>query len=103
MHVPHTMSPCATTRAAAQVPWIMAATLRDNILFQQPYNKERYDAIIAACALQQDLDELPAGDETELGERGVNLSGELPRATLGRAARAAWLALACCQRQLMRS
>lgn len=37
----------------------------------------RYDAVIAACALEQDLAELPAGDETELGERGVNLSGAL--------------------------
>lgn len=59
----------------SQVPWIMAAPLRDNILFQVPYEEQRYNAVVAACALNQDLSELPAGDMTELGERGVNLSG----------------------------
>lgn len=54
----------------------MAATLRDNILFQAPFDLERYNTVIASCALQQDLAGLPAGDETELGERGVNLSGQ---------------------------
>ncbi|KAF6260228.1 P-loop containing nucleoside triphosphate hydrolase protein [Scenedesmus sp. NREL 46B-D3] len=71
----------------SQVPWIMAATLRDNILFQAPYDKARYDAVIDACALNQDLAELPAGDLTELGERGINLSGgQKARVALGRAA-----------------
>lgn len=55
----------------------MAASLRDNILFQAPLELERYNTVISACALSQDLSELPAGDQTELGERGVNLSGEL--------------------------
>jgi hypothetical protein len=55
----------------------MAATLRDNILFQAPYDEVRYNAVINACALNQDLAELPAGDMTELGERGINLSGAL--------------------------
>lgn len=59
----------------SQVPWIMAATLRDNILFQAPLESDRYNDVINACALSQDLSELPAGDLTELGERGVNLSG----------------------------
>jgi ABC-type bacteriocin/lantibiotic exporter with double-glycine peptidase domain len=53
----------------------MAASLRDNILFQAPYDEARYNAVIDACALNQDLAELPAGDMTELGERGINLSG----------------------------
>jgi ABC-type iron transport system FetAB ATPase subunit len=59
----------------SQVPWIMAASLRDNILFQAPYDEARYNDVINACALNQDLAELPAGDMTELGERGINLSG----------------------------
>lgn len=61
----------------SQVPWIMPASLRDNITFQQPMQPSRYNAVIDACALNQDLAELPAGDLTELGERGINLSGGL--------------------------
>ncbi|XP_070558765.1 ATP-binding cassette sub-family C member 9-like [Ptychodera flava] len=58
-----------------QKPWIQNATLRDNILFGEMFNHERYSAVIAACALQPDIDILPAGDMTEIGERGINLSG----------------------------
>lgn len=61
----------------SQVPWIMPASLRDNVTFQQQLEPARYNAVIDACALIHDLAELPAGDLTELGERGVNLSGEL--------------------------
>jgi ATP-binding cassette subfamily C (CFTR/MRP) protein 1 len=53
----------------------MAASLLENILFQAPYDDARYNAVIDACALRQDLAELPAGDMTEMGERGINLSG----------------------------
>lgn len=59
----------------SQVPWIMAASLRDNILFGLPLEEGRYKAVLAACALEQDLQDLPGGDQVELGERGVNLSG----------------------------
>jgi ABC-type multidrug transport system fused ATPase/permease subunit len=111
----------------SQVPWIVAGSVRENILFGSPMDEARcglasarllasllssgnmgstpalnhppppalphppsshlpttspakttqirYRAVISACALEQDLAELPAGDETELGERGVNLSG----------------------------
>jgi len=44
-------------------------TLRDNVLFSKPFNKERYNRVIDACALRPDLEILPAGDETEIGER----------------------------------
>lgn len=59
----------------SQVPWIMPASLQANVLFQCPMQPARYNAVIDACALSHDLAELPAGDLTELGERGVNLSG----------------------------
>lgn len=73
----HAGGPIVVGRVAycSQVPWIMAASLRDNVLFQAPMEPERYNTVISACALSQDLSELPAGDQTELGERGVNLSG----------------------------
>ena len=58
-----------------QQPWIVAGTVRHNVLLGQPYDKHRYNAVIHACALQTDLEALQAGDETEIGERGVNLSG----------------------------
>ncbi|KAF9083706.1 hypothetical protein BGX23_011210 [Mortierella sp. AD031] len=60
---------------ASQTPWIQNATIRDNILFDQPFNKERYWKVLKSCCLIQDLDSFPAGDLTEIGERGVNLSG----------------------------
>jgi len=44
-------------------------TLRDNVLFSKPFDKERYNQVIDACALRSDLEILPAGDKTEIGER----------------------------------
>ncbi|KAK9451594.1 P-loop containing nucleoside triphosphate hydrolase protein [Limtongia smithiae] len=68
-------------------PWIQNSTLRDNILFGQPYDEEKYNRVIVNCALQSDLDILPAGDMTEIGERGINISGgQKSRVTLARAA-----------------
>lgn len=52
----------------AQQAWIQNLSLRDNILFGAPYDEQRYCAVIEACALQPDLDILPAGDMTEIGE-----------------------------------
>lgn len=59
----------------SQVPWIQNATLMDNILFGRPLDKERYEKVIHACALTSDLTMLPGGDQTEIGEKGINLSG----------------------------
>ena len=50
---------------------------QDNILFGRPYEEHFYQEVVAACALDADLADLAAGDMTELGERGINLSGEL--------------------------
>ncbi|GAA5937761.1 uncharacterized protein JCM15063_002109 [Sporobolomyces koalae] len=71
---------------AAQLPWLQHASIRNNILFGSAYEKERYDATIDACALRPDLDMFDAGDETEIGERGISLSGgQKARVALARA------------------
>ncbi|RWS24939.1 multidrug resistance-associated protein 1-like protein, partial [Leptotrombidium deliense] len=69
-----------------QQAWIENLTLRDNILFGKPYYKEKYEEVLRACALEQDLEILPAGDMTEIGEKGINLSGgQKQRVSLARA------------------
>uniref|UniRef100_A0AAY5EYT4 ATP-binding cassette, sub-family C (CFTR/MRP), member 9 n=1 Tax=Electrophorus electricus TaxID=8005 RepID=A0AAY5EYT4_ELEEL len=60
---------------ATQKSWLLNATVEDNITFGSPFNKQRYKAVIDACSLQPDIDLLPFGDQTEIGERGINLSG----------------------------
>ena len=70
----------------AQEPWIQNATLRQNVLFGQPFNADRYARVVSACALDTDLDMLEAGDATLIGERGINLSGgQKARVALARA------------------
>jgi len=53
----------------AQQAWIQNATVRDNILFGKPFDEQRYNGILDACALRPDLQILPAGDATEIGEK----------------------------------
>ncbi|XP_040004117.1 ATP-binding cassette sub-family C member 9 isoform X2 [Xiphias gladius] len=60
---------------AAQKSWLLNATVEDNITFGSPFSKQRYKEVIDACSLQPDIDLLPFGDQTEIGERGINLSG----------------------------
>ncbi|KAJ2619936.1 hypothetical protein GGI26_005432 [Coemansia sp. RSA 1358] len=70
----------------AQEPWLRNATIRENILFGEPYNRDRYEAVLHACALKPDLRILKAGDMSEIGERGVTLSGgQKQRVALARA------------------
>ena len=70
----------------AQQAWIQNSTLKDNILFSQPYDESRYEETVDACALRTDLEILPAGDQTEIGEKGINLSGgQKQRVSLARA------------------
>ena len=64
-----------TVAYAPQQAWIMNATIRDNILFGETYNKMKYNQVLDACGLLIDINTFPAGDETEIGEKGVNLSG----------------------------
>uniref|UniRef100_A0A8C8B9T9 Uncharacterized protein n=1 Tax=Otus sunia TaxID=257818 RepID=A0A8C8B9T9_9STRI len=69
-----------------QQAWIQNATLKDNILFGSELDEARYQQVIKACALLPDLELLPAGDQTEIGEKGINLSGgQKQRVSLARA------------------
>ncbi|KAG1750098.1 ABC protein, partial [Suillus lakei] len=58
-----------------QTAWIQNATLRDNIVFGQPFEEDRYWRVIETACLIPDLQLLPDGDLTEIGEKGINLSG----------------------------
>lgn len=65
-----------TTRAfCPQYAWIQNTSVRNNILFGMEYDEERYNAVVDACALRHDLAILPHGDQTEIGERGITISG----------------------------
>lgn len=70
----------------AQTAWITNATLRDNILFGAKFDQELYDETLKLCCLKADLKQFPAGDMTEIGERGINLSGgQKQRVSMARA------------------
>ncbi|XP_055333699.1 multidrug resistance-associated protein 1-like [Paramacrobiotus metropolitanus] len=69
-----------------QQAWNQNMTMRDNILFGRPFDAEKYDRVLECCALKPDLEVLPSGDQTEIGEKGINLSGgQKLRVTLARA------------------
>jgi ABC-type multidrug transport system fused ATPase/permease subunit len=69
-----------------QEAWIQNASLKDNILFGQPFIKEKYENAVRQCALAKDLEILPDGDRTEIGEKGINLSGgQKQRVSIARA------------------
>ncbi|XP_055346997.1 multidrug resistance-associated protein 1-like [Paramacrobiotus metropolitanus] len=70
----------------SQQAWIQNLTLKENILFGKPLDEARYKRVIEACALAPDLEMLPGGDQTEIGEKGINLSGgQKQRVSLARA------------------
>ncbi|VDB89903.1 unnamed protein product [Peniophora sp. CBMAI 1063] len=71
---------------AAQESWVQNETIRDNILFGAPYEEVRYKKVIHQCGLKRDLSLFEAGDNTEVGEKGLTLSGgQKARVTLARA------------------
>ena len=69
-----------------QTAWVFSGTIRENILFGQPYKEHEYTRIIEACALAEDIQRFPDGDQTVVGERGEVLSGgQQARVSLARA------------------
>lgn len=75
-----------TTAYVAQAPWVMNATVKENITFGHRWDPHFYQRTVHACAFVEDLKTLPDGDQTEVGERGISLSGgQKARLTLARA------------------
>ncbi|BFZ62919.1 hypothetical protein YB2330_004031 [Saitoella coloradoensis] len=69
-----------------QTAWLLNDSIRSNILFGLPYDEKRYDAVVNACALTRDLEILEDGDLTEIGAKGLNISGgQKARVSLARA------------------
>ncbi|GFZ05328.1 multidrug resistance-associated protein 3 [Actinidia rufa] len=66
---------CGTKAYVAQSPWIQSGKIEDNILFGREMDREKYDEALEACSLKKDLEILSFGDQTVIGERGINLSG----------------------------
>ena len=75
-----------TVSLVQQIPWIQNKTIRENVLFGQPMDEDRYNKTIELWELGSDLEILPGGDLTEIGEKGINLSGgQKARVSLARA------------------
>ncbi|XP_077453086.1 ATP-binding cassette sub-family C member 4 isoform X3 [Stigmatopora argus] len=71
---------------AAQQPWVFPGTIRSNILFGKEMDLRKYERVLRACALKRDLELLPDGDLTLIGDRGATLSGgQKARINLARA------------------
>jgi ABC-type multidrug transport system fused ATPase/permease subunit len=74
------------TAYVPQSAWVMNASVRENIVFGHRWDPQFYDKTVKACALRDDFASLPDGDQTEVGERGISLSGgQKARLTLARA------------------
>lgn len=75
-----------TVAYCAQQAWLVNASIKENILFANPFDEKRYKEVIVACALERDLEILDNGDETLVGEKGITLSGgQKQRISLARA------------------
>ncbi|XP_058074505.1 ABC transporter C family member 3-like isoform X1 [Magnolia sinica] len=70
-----TIKLCGTKAYVAQSPWIQSGKIEENILFGKEMDREKYEHVLEACSLKKDLEILSFGDQTVIGERGINLSG----------------------------
>ncbi|EDV58465.2 ATP-binding cassette sub-family C member Sur [Drosophila erecta] len=64
-----------TISYVSQQPWLLNDTIRENILFGESFRPKRYDFVLDACALKPDIELMPRGDLSIIGERGINISG----------------------------
>ncbi|XP_012848692.1 PREDICTED: ABC transporter C family member 3 isoform X1 [Erythranthe guttata] len=64
-----------TKAYVAQTPWVQSGKIEENILFGKEMDRQRYNRVLEACSLNKDLEILSFGDQTVIGERGINLSG----------------------------
>jgi len=64
-----------TISYASQRSWMFPGTIRENVIFDQLHDEMKYRQVLKVCALERDLDRLPRGDLTQVGERGTSLSG----------------------------
>ena len=85
--------PSATLRFAGkmsyapQVPWMQQATIKENIVCCEPWDALRFKAVVHACALDPDFEQMPLGADTPVAEKGISLSGgQKQRVALARAA-----------------
>ncbi|RDX98555.1 ABC transporter C family member 3, partial [Mucuna pruriens] len=70
-----TLKICGTKAYVSQSPWIQSGKIEDNILFGKEMDREKYEKVLKACSMKKDLEVLPFGDQTIIGEKGINLSG----------------------------
>ncbi|XP_035537849.1 multidrug resistance-associated protein 9 [Morone saxatilis] len=87
MHLLHgSLTADGTFAYVSQQAWIFHGTVKENILMGEPFDQTKYDRVVDVCNLRADLTILPYGDQTEIGERGLNLSGgQKQRISLARA------------------
>ncbi|PKI53391.1 hypothetical protein CRG98_026231 [Punica granatum] len=77
---------CGSAAYVPQSAWIQSGNIEENILFGSPMDKTRYKSVIHACSLKKDLELFSHGDQTIIGDRGINLSGgQKQRVQLARA------------------
>lgn len=77
---------CGTAAYVCQSAWIQSGNIEENILFGSPMDKAKYKSVIHACSLKKDLELFSYGDQTIIGDRGINLSGgQKQRVQLARA------------------
>ncbi|KAK4799126.1 hypothetical protein SAY86_024491 [Trapa natans] len=77
---------CGSAAYVPQSAWIQSGNIEENILFGSQMDKIKYKHVIHACSLKKDLELFSHGDQTIIGDRGINLSGgQKQRVQLARA------------------